>query len=129
METNETIHQYFSELGKKGGSATSEAKKASSAANGRDGKNVHSEKLEHFHRCYRQKLEKNNAPFAVMVSGKTTEYIPDYFCRSLGIYIEVATSKPNISVQKNKWKAALKMLPTTLKIYWWEGEEITDKFN
>lgn len=61
------------------------------------------------------------------IDGKKTTYNPDYWCKKLNCWVEVATSKPNISEQRKKWTQAIKN-GVNLKVYWWEGQEITNKF-
>ena len=60
-------------------------------------------------------------------TGRIATYNPDYFCRKTEHYIEVATSKPNISEQGWKWAEAIKR-GVKLKVFWWEGGEITKMF-
>lgn len=57
-------------------------------------------------------------------TGRKMTYNPDYFCKETGYFIEVATSKPNIIQQGRKWARAIS-LGLKLKVYWWEGKNIT----
>lgn len=57
--------------------------------------------------------------------GGSKTYNPDYWCQSLGSFIEVVTSLPNVSEQGIKWRTAIR-LGYKLRVFWWTGEEVTD---
>jgi hypothetical protein len=57
------------------------------------------------------------------IKGKRTTYNPDFFCPATRRYIEVATSRQNISMQRAKWDEAIR-LGFPLQVYWWEGQRI-----
>lgn len=105
-------------------------KSKSSASNGLD-QRPHFIKCRHFESIYPFKLENNEwkykFPIGKTKTGKIATYNPDYFCETTGYYIEVTTSKPNISEQGPKWEKALKG-GLKLKVFWWEGEDITNMF-
>ena len=103
------------------------AKKArSSSANGKD-QRPHILKLAHFEKIFPHSLRQNEFKDKFPIFGGTTTYNPDYFCDELKCYIEVTTSKPNISEQGPRWADAIRN-GLKLKIFWWEGEEITQNF-
>lgn len=87
----------------------------------------HFEKVKFFLKKYPYKLICNEyqVKFDMKINGKKTTYNPDFFCKKTNKYIEVVTSKPNISEQGIKWRKALKM-GKPLKVFWWEGNEITN---
>lgn len=58
-------------------------------------------------------------------TGRVETYNPDFYCKKLGVYIEVATSGPNISICGPKWRTMLKK-GLNFRIFWWEGQDITD---
>lgn len=92
----------------------------------------HFRKCAHFEKIYPFPLESNEwlvkwETGELTPTGRKQTYNPDYFCPSTGFYIEVVTSEPNISAQRLKWKSVLKR-GNKLKIYWWEGQEITEQF-
>lgn len=125
----ESVRQYLSGIGRLGGSKVT-LKKIKAAI--KNGQNVqpHFEKLKYFIKKYPYKLENNEWRFKVQLpvktkTGRIKTYNPDYYCPTTKNWIEVATSKSNISEQNKIWKMALKIVP--LKIYWWDGKEITKK--
>lgn len=84
-------------------------------------------KARHFEKHFPHKLESNEWKIKWPIRhsfGKT--YNPDYWCEELKCFIELATSKPNISASRRKWAKAIKS-GYPLRIMWWEGEDITDK--
>jgi hypothetical protein len=112
------------------GSITSEKKAISSRVNGKI--KLHFKKALHFEKKYPHKLINNEHKYKFPLSGKTKlgrtiTYNPDYYCPTTGYYIEVATSHPNISAQKEKWGEAI-FLGLKLKVFWWEGKDITSTF-
>lgn len=115
------------------GSKKSKRKAQSSKENGADNMRPHIQKIAHFEKVYPHPLKNNEYQYKFELetpteSGKRKRtYNPDYFCEKTGYYIEVVTSVPNISEQGWKWEEALR-LGCKLKIFWWEGEEITHKF-
>lgn len=115
------------------GSKKSSRKALTSKENGSDNMRPHIQKIKHFEKVYPHPLEENEWKYkfelnTLTPSGKRkSTYNPDYFCPTTGFYIEVVTSIPNISEQGARWEEALK-LGLKLKIYWWEGEEITHRF-
>lgn len=127
---DKSIEDYLSEIGRKGGKKTSSNKKISSALNGKNAKRPHLIKVKYFLKQYPHKLKSTEfeVRFPIEIEGKKTTYNPDFFCKTTGYFIEVATSKPNISEQKMKW---IKVIETgiKLKVFWWEGGEITKLFN
>lgn len=114
------------------GSKKSLKKAESSRVNGADIR-PHIKKIAHFEKVYPHPLESNEWKYkfelnSLTPSGKRkSTYNPDYFCSTTGYYIEVATSSPNISECGGRWAEAISM-GLKLKIYWWEGEEITNRF-
>lgn len=84
------------------------------------------EKAAHFVSIYPYPLTNNEWHVKFPVGDKST-CNPDYFCPRTGFYIEVATTKQNISQQDWKWRELLNR-GIRLKVFWWEGEEITNKF-
>ena len=118
-------------LGQIGGSVTSERKAETSRQNGLD-QRPHIVKAKHFESIFPYALYGNESRDKFPMGGKTptgrvVTYNPDYYCPELKSYIECTTSLPNISEQGKKWKEALKR-GLNLRIYWWEGEEITNRF-
>lgn len=103
----------------------------SSRKNGSAGEKPHFKKVEFFIRKYPSKLEDNEWKEKFTIgktpTGRWATYNPDYYCPKTGYFIEVATSKPNISEQGWKWSKVLKD-GLKLKVFWWEGEEITKNF-
>lgn len=100
-------------------------KAKTSANNGANWQKPHMKKVEHFLSLgILDGLESNEHKFKVTLKDGTT-YNPDFFHPKSYFYIEVATSKPNISEQRSKWKRAMKII--NLRVFWWEGEEITDR--
>jgi hypothetical protein len=55
-------------------------------------------------------------------------YNPDYKCPALNCFVECVTSLGNISQQRPKWKAAITD-GRPLRVFWWQGEEITSNFD
>jgi hypothetical protein len=129
MKANKTVTDYLSGIGKTGGSKTSPNKALSSALNGKHSWKPHFTKLRHFLTLYPHPLLSNEykIKFSLVIGGKKTTYNPDYFCPTTGFYIEVTTSKPNISEQGEKWAESIR-LGHKLKVFWWEGEDITNQF-
>lgn len=119
-------------LGRAGGAIKSEAKSKSSAANGKNNR-PHLDKIKHFESIFPHKLinnewgDKFELPGFIKKNGSPSTYNPDYHCPELDCYIEVATSKPNISEQGPRWRAAIAS-GVRLRVFWWEGEEITPQF-
>lgn len=115
------------------GSKKSKRKAEASKANGIENKRPHFQKTEFFEKIYPYPLENNEWKVkfeleSLTPSGKRkTTYNPDYYCPKTGYYIEVATSVPNMSEQGWRWAEAIRM-GYKLKVYWWEGEEITARF-
>lgn len=108
------------------------AKKAkSSRENGLLGEKPHFKKCDFFEKVYPYKLENNEWKKKFTIgktpTGRWATYNPDYFCPKTGYFIEVATSKPNISEQGWKWRKVLRD-GLKLKVFWWEGDEITEMF-
>ena len=87
-------------------------------------------KAAHFEKIFPYELINNEwkDKFPVTIKNKASTYNPDYYCRELECYIELATSKPNISEQGPKWREAIKN-GVPLRVYWWEGEEITQEIS
>ena len=114
----------FSSLG---GKSKSKTKKTSSALNGKNQK-PHFIKVAHFEKIFPHKLINNEwkVKFTLYKNGKKTTYNPDYYCEGLGKYIEVTTSKPNISEQGWKWAESIRN-GHNLLVFWWEGENITEE--
>lgn len=87
-------------------------------------------KVKYFVEKYPFKLLNNEwiykFPIGFTKTGKIKTYNPDYFCPDTGYFIEVATSSSNISTQGDIWKKSINE-GLKLKIYWWEGREITRK--
>ena len=112
------------------GSMTTEKKSKSSRQNGLD-QRPHFKKCRHFEKLYPHPLISNEwkEKFSIGVTktGRKATYNPDYFCPATNFFIEVTTSKPNISEQGWKWREAIKR-GLKLKVFWWEGEEITHQF-
>ena len=117
-------------LGQIGGSITSERKAETSRQNGLD-QRPHIVKTRHFESIFPHVLYYNESrdrfPVGKTPKGRVATYNPDYYCPQLRSYIECATSIPNISEQGKKWKEALGR-GLNLHVYWWEGEEITNRF-
>lgn len=115
------------------GSKKSRRKAESSRTNGIDNMRPHVKKVAHFEKVYPYPLKNNEWQYKFQLetltpSGKRrSTYNPDYFCTTTGYYIEVATSVPNISEQGARWEEAIR-LGLKLKVYWWEGNEITNQF-
>lgn len=112
------------------GSIKSKKKSISSAKNGLD-QRPHFIKIRRFLKVYPYPLENNEwkhkFPIGLTPTGNIATYNPDYFCPTTGYYIEVTTSIPNMSEQGWKWTEAMKR-GLKLKIFWWEGENITKRF-
>lgn len=116
------------------GSIKSDKKAKTSRENGRlsvDNR-PHVIKVSHFEGIFPHPLVSNEwrDKFSVGVTptGRVATYNPDYFCPSMDCYIEVTTSKPNMAEQGWKWTEAINR-GLKLKIYWWEGNDITNQFN
>jgi len=91
----------------------------------------HFKKVRHFRSVFPYSLVENEwkdkFPVGQTPTGRIATYNPDYKCPALCCYIEVVTSKPNISEQGWKWRRVIADgIP--LRIYWWEGENITHNF-
>ena len=114
------------------GSIKSEKKAKSSAENGKSGQKPHFKKCRHFENLYPHPLKNNEWLYKFVIgktpTGRDATYNPDYFCPTTGFFIEVTTSLPNISEQGWKWTEAIKR-GLKLKVYWWEGEDITNQFS
>jgi hypothetical protein len=108
------------------GSIKSKRKAVSSRLNGLD-QRPHFKKCRYFEKAYPYPLRHNEWQDKFVIgktaTGRDATYNPDYFCPTTGYYIEVATSKPNISEQGWKWQKALEG-GLKLKVYWWEGQEL-----
>ena len=108
------------------GRKTSPRKAESSRKNGKDIR-PHFKKVAHFELIFPYALIDNEwkkkFPVGKTPKGRIATYNPDYWCPSLMSYIEVATSKPNISEQGWKWKKAIKS-GVNLRVFWWEGNEL-----
>lgn len=91
----------------------------------------HLRKVKFFEDWYPNPLINNEwrfkFPIGITKTGRTATYNPDYYSPNEDLYIEVTTSKPNISEQGPKWEKALR-LGLNLKVYWWEGEDVTSMF-
>lgn len=113
------------------GSKKSKRKAQSSRTNGSQWERPHFKKCRHFEKIYPHPLENNEwkvkFPIGRTATGRVATYNPDYYCSETGYFIEVCTSIPNKSEQGWKWTEALRR-NNKLKIYWWEGEEITEDF-
>lgn len=114
------------------GSIKTEKKALSSKQNGQNPLKPHFEKVKYFVKQFPYPLENNEwkLKFNLNVKTKTgreATYNPDFHCPSLKCFLEVATSKSNISEQGWKWKRVIE-LGHTLKVFWWEGQEITNEF-
>lgn len=113
------------------GKIKSEKKSESSRENGLD-QRPHIVKTDHFLSIYPHKLLCTEFTVKLPLgtrtpTGRPETYNPDFYCPTTGYFIEVSTSKPNISEQRLKWAAVL-ALKYPLKVFWWEGEEITKQF-
>lgn len=115
------------------GSIRSKKKALSSARNGRRlAQRTHIRKTRHFLKTYPHPLNNNELGYkfplkTLTKTGRISTYNPDFYCPATNYYIEVATSKPNISEQRLRWAEAI-ALGLKLKVFWWEGEEITERF-
>ena len=114
--------------GKIGGKSKSPEKQKASRENGKMGGRPHLDKVKYFESIFPFNLINNEFKdkFKMIINEKETTYNPDYYCPELKSYIEVTTSKPNISEQGVKWREMIK-LGYPLKIYWWQGEDLTNK--
>lgn len=85
-------------------------------------------KIRTFEKNFPHKLKSNEWQVKWPIkhkNGKT--YNPDYWCKALDCFIELTTSYGNICAEGRKWsKAIRKGYP--LRIYWWQGKEITQDF-
>jgi hypothetical protein len=59
----------------------------------------------------------------VWVEGRKT-YNPDYWCPSLQKYIEVCTSRGNLTEQRAVWEYVI-MRRRPILFYWWQGQNVT----
>jgi hypothetical protein len=111
------------------GSIRSEKKAASSRKNGLD-QRPHIVKTNHFISVYPHPLVsvEFKVKWPMQIGEKKTTYNPDFFSPEEDCYIEVSTSVPNISEQSPKWTEAIS-LGHKLRVFWWEGEEITNRFS
>jgi hypothetical protein len=102
-------------------------KTISSRKNGKDQK-PHLMKTKYFVSIFPHKLVDNNwhKKFPMKIDGKHTTYNPDYRCDELDCWIELCTSKPNMSEQGCKWAEMIRQ-GHKLRVFWWEGNEITDE--
>ena len=106
------------------GSRTSDKKTLAARVNGMDNR-PHIVKLRHFVSIFPHHLVCNEWQDAFDLGNST--YNPDYWCEDMKCYIEVTTSKPNISEQGHKWSRAIS-IGVPLRVYWWEGQDITAQF-
>lgn len=87
-------------------------------------------KTKHFLKLHPYKLIDNEwkfkFPVGVTPKGKISTYNPDFFCPATGYFIEVTTSKSNMSAQGWRWANVIKK-GLMLKVYWWEGQDITEE--
>lgn len=113
------------------GSIKSKNKAISSGENGKKGEMPHFRKCRQFEDNYPYPLENNEwkkkFPIGISPTGRIATYNPDYYCPTTKYFIEVTTSKPNMSEQGWKWEEAIKR-GLNLKVFWWEGEDITEQF-
>lgn len=88
---------------------------------------LHYRKVRFFISNFKHPLESNEwkVKWPIKHSGGST-YNPDFWCEKMKCFIELATSKPNIYQSWKKWTKAVR-IGYPLKIYWWEGEDITAK--
>lgn len=63
--------------------------------------------------------------YKVRIPLRKGTYNPDYYHRGTDTYIEITTSMPNISEQRWKWQEAMEH--AKLRVFWWQGQEITDE--
>jgi len=123
MEINKAAQQL--------GRMTSVKKAKASRENGKLGGRPHMDKCKYFERIYPHKLESNEWIYKVEVgktsTGRKATYNPDYYCPKTKTYIEVTTSKSNMVEQGWKWAEAIKR-GLKLKVFWWEGKDITKKY-
>jgi hypothetical protein len=85
----------------------------------------HFRKVAHFLKLYpRPLISTEFCILAVLwIDGKRVTYNPDFYDPKTRTYVEVSTSRGNICAQRKKWEAAREIM--ALRIYWWEGQEIT----
>lgn len=84
----------------------------------------HFRKTRVFERQFPHKLDNNEWDVKLPVRGcEWKTYNPDYWCDALQCFVELATSKPNISACKKQWAQAIKKYG--IRIFWWRGQEIT----
>jgi len=124
MQKDKTLRQHLSEAGSK----KSDKKAKSSRANGKTENRPHVVKAQAFVTGYPYQLKNNKDKFPTgrkTPTGRVETYNPNFFCPDTGFYIEIATSLPNVSICGPKWKLMLET-GMNLKVYWWEGEEITE---
>ena len=110
------------------GSIKTTKKAAASRRNGLD-QRPHIIKTQHFISVYPHPLycTEFNAKLPMVLGTRRTTYNPDFYCPTTGYFIEVTTSLPNISEQSPKWEKAIS-LGYKLKVFWWEGQDITERF-
>lgn len=125
MFQNNLVSQSAAVLGK----IKTEKKAESSRKNGIDTRS-HVLKVDFFEKIFPHPLRTNEyaIKFNLVIDGKCTTYNPDYFCDELGCFVECVTSSPNISQQQKKWAAAIKN-KENLRVFWWDGTEITEHFS
>lgn len=113
------------------GSIKSKRKAKSSKQNGQN-QRPHFDKVNVFLKRYPHKLVSNEwkdkFPVGLTPTGRVATYNPDYFCPTTNYFIEVTTSIPNICEQGWKWAKVIED-GVKLKVFWWEGNEITKQFN
>jgi hypothetical protein len=67
-------------------------------------------------------MENNEWKRKIKLRGTTSN--PDYYVPESDTYIEVVTSIGNITEQQSKWRRAMKR--ANVRVFWWEGEELTE---
>jgi len=82
-------------------------------------------KTQHFVSLHPHALRSNEwrVKWPLVIEGRKTTYNPDFICDECSVFIEVTTSRQNISDQRKKWAEAVR-LGYPLKVYWWEGQEL-----
>lgn len=86
----------------------------------------HIVKEKHFLKIFPHRLESNEWKVKWPIRtkfGKT--YNPDFWCPDLNCFIELVTSS-NVS-SRRRWIKAVRM-GYPLRVFWWEGGEMTPKF-
>lgn len=88
----------------------------------------HLVKARHFESQFPHRLESNEwlVKWPIAYRSRKT-YNPDYWCAELSSFVELATSKANISTQGPIWKLSIAS-GYPLRVYWWQGWEITSCF-